>query len=641
MRARVLHLDDSPLDAELVRERLASSADGEWDIRHVDTGGAFESTLRSGSFDLLLTDYAIPGYDGMTALRFARRERPDIPIIVISGTLSEEEAVACLKAGATDYLFKQRLQRLPSAAKRALAEAAERRKRERAEAAMQQLSMRLRELAETSYDVIWIATGDPPKIVYVGPSVERIWGRPPEAFFGNADLWLDSIHPEDRPEVARQFDEVVRGTAQRFEVEYRAMRPDGSMRWVLDIGARMAAGSDGEVSVSGVSRDITERRVAEEEVRRLNASLERTVEERTRELASETAKLRAVLETAADAIVAFDESGRVLSFNGGAERMLGHAAADVLGRQVADLVPARARPEIEELLSRIMRVEPERYQTPVYDVTAWRKDGTSFPARVTIGQGLDKSSRFFTAIIHDVSELTRRAAQAEAANRELEAFSYSVSHDLRAPLHAIHGFAQALSESHAARLDEEGRHYLKRILSGSERMDRLIEDMLSLSRIASADLVARPIDLTAIALEVLAEVRERDRARAARFHVEPGMRAQADGNLVRIALDNLVGNAWKFSARRPETVIEIGRHQADGGLVTFFVRDNGAGFDPTRAARLFDPFQRLHSQAEFAGSGVGLATVQRVIQRHGGAVWAESAVDAGATFYFTLPAALP
>jgi PAS domain S-box-containing protein len=235
--------------------------------------------------------------------------------------------------------------------------------------------------------------------------------------------------------------------------------------------------------------------------------------------------------------------------------------------------------------------------------------------------------------------VAERTEELLRANRELEAFSHSVSHDLRAPLGAIRGFADALAESCGGEMQPSDRHYLERIRAGGARMDALIEDMLSLSRISRSDVVAVDADVSTLALEVLEEMREGEPARRSRCHVQPGMRARADTRLLRIALTNLIGNAWKFSARRDETVIEVGHAGHDELATIFFVRDEGAGFDHAHSQKLFGTFQRLHSQSEFPGTGIGLATVRRVIERHGGKVWAEGAVDKGATFYFSLPRA--
>jgi PAS domain S-box-containing protein len=229
-----------------------------------------------------------------------------------------------------------------------------------------------------------------------------------------------------------------------------------------------------------------------------------------------------------------------------------------------------------------------------------------------------------------------RTAQLEAANRELEAFAYSVSHDLRAPLRALDGFSDELLRSYADRLDDKGRHYLGRLRSGTQRMGQLIDDMLQLSRINRGGMRRGRVDLTALAGEVAAELRGGEAGRQVAFAIEPGLSAVGDASLVRVALENLLGNAWKFTSKRPEATITVGREDHEG-VPAFFVRDDGAGFDMAHADKLFGAFQRLHSEREFPGNGVGLATVQRVVHRHGGLVWAEGRPGEGATFHFTLP----
>ena len=228
-----------------------------------------------------------------------------------------------------------------------------------------------------------------------------------------------------------------------------------------------------------------------------------------------------------------------------------------------------------------------------------------------------------------------RTAQLEAINKELETFSYSVSHDLRAPLRSIRGFSEVLLERHAPQLDASGREFLRRACESSHQMDLLIEDLLKFSRIGRSELVRQPVDLSALAESISAELRKADPERAAEFVIAPGLHAEADGRLLRVALDNLLRNAWKFSGKVPEARIEFGFcHEPEPA---FFVRDNGTGFDMQYAGKLFGVFQRLHSASEFPGTGVGLATVQRIINRHGGRIWAHSAPNQGASFYFTLP----
>jgi signal transduction histidine kinase len=235
-------------------------------------------------------------------------------------------------------------------------------------------------------------------------------------------------------------------------------------------------------------------------------------------------------------------------------------------------------------------------------------------------------------------ETQMRGVNAEllAANKELEAFSYSVSHDLRAPLRGIDGFSLALLEDYADKLDADGKDYLHRVRAATQRMGMLIDDMLNLARVARTEVRVEKSDLGALARSVASELQKTQPERSVEFRIEDGLEAFVDSHLIRIALENLLGNAWKFTSKRESCCIEFGRTSRDGRLA-YYVRDDGAGFDPAYASRLFGAFQRLHDKSDFPGTGVGLATVQRIIHRHGGRIWAESAVERGATFYFTLP----
>src|SRR5215213_8839980 len=224
----------------------------------------------------------------------------------------------------------------------------------------------------------------------------------------------------------------------------------------------------------------------------------------------------------------------------------------------------------------------------------------------------------------------------EGANRELEAFSYSVSHDLRAPLRSIEGFSQILLEDHAQGLDEEGEDYLGRVRAASKHMDTLIDDLLDLSRVSRGPLRREVIDLSAMARGIIQKLERAQPERRIRFFTEEGVVAVGDANLLAVALENLLGNAWKFTQKEEEATIEFGIVPQGGGGVAYYVRDDGAGFDPRYADKLFGAFQRLHSPDEFEGTGIGLATVARIVHRHGGRVWAESEVGEGATFFFTL-----
>jgi signal transduction histidine kinase len=239
---------------------------------------------------------------------------------------------------------------------------------------------------------------------------------------------------------------------------------------------------------------------------------------------------------------------------------------------------------------------------------------------------------------HLERRVIERTAELEAANKHMESFSYSVSHDLRAPLRAILGFGEMLEEECGEALGETGRKHLNRVMANGQRMQGLIDGLLSLSGVVRAELIRVPVDLSRLAQEVAQEIRETARERHTETVVHPGMQTVGDRALLRAALTNLVGNAWKFTSKVAKARIEIGQKNSEDGQMLFFVKDNGAGFEMEYAQRLFGAFQRLHSEQEFPGTGIGLATVQRIIARHGGKIWAESTPGQGATFWFTLGA---
>jgi signal transduction histidine kinase len=280
-----------------------------------------------------------------------------------------------------------------------------------------------------------------------------------------------------------------------------------------------------------------------------------------------------------------------------------------------------------------------RFHIPIIFLTAYADDQTLERAREVKPFGyLIKPfrERDLHATIRMAQERSRLEAELEAANRELDSFNYSVSHDLRAPLIAIDGFSRILEESYSDFLPPDGQDCLRRIRQAAISMDELVNDFLRLSRVTRTSLVREPTDLSAMASEILSELTREHPERKVIWSVEPDLVVSADRNLMLIAMKNLLGNAWKYSGGRVEGRIEFG--SADrGGVKILYVRDNGAGFDPTKAHLLFIPLQRLHSSEEFPGNGIGLATVQRIIFRHGGKIWAEGVPDAGATFYFNIP----
>jgi PAS domain S-box-containing protein len=353
-------------------------------------------------------------------------------------------------------------------------------------------------------------------------------------------------------------------------------------------------------------------------------------------------RLRMIISNIKDySVIVLDPEGMVTSWNGAAERIKGYRAEEILGRHVSIFYTpeqvAIGKPTTElETAMKSGRFEDDGWRV--------RKDGSQFWANVVVTPLQDQAGRLrgFVKITRDTSEkrkaeqdLIRRSAELEAANKELESFSYSVSHDLRAPLRGIEGFSQALEEDYAGCFDATGKNYLARIRAGTRRMGVLIDDLLNLARVTRAEMHREKIDLTKMAADIVHELQAAEPERKVLLEVDKGLVAEGDYRLLRVALQNLLGNAWKFTSKRPDAKIEFRGHRCNGSKA-YYVRDNGAGFDPTYAARLFGAFQRLHSMEEFPGTGVGLATVQRIVDRHGGKVWAEGAVNQGVTVYFTL-----
>ncbi len=495
----LLILEDDAADAEL-EVALLEEAGYQCHWERVQTRDDFARSLREGHFDLILADYSLPAFDGMTALRLVRAQAVDIPFILVSGTVGEETAIESLKAGATDYVLKPRLARLVPVVQRALHECAEHRERQRAEDELRASQAQLRLATTQMPAVLWTTDRDLRVTSPIGAGIPlteqdltRAVGRTLFEILQTSDASLRPIAAHLR---------ALQGQPSTYEHRSRNR--------ILEVRVEPLRNShDRIVGCLGLAVDITERKQAEDEIRRLNADLERRVTERT--------------------------------------------------------------------------------------------------------------------------------AQLEATNRELEAFSYSVSHDLRAPLRIISSFGTALADECAQVLPADGRHYLERMRAAAARMELLITDLLQLSRVHQSEIQLQSVDLTQLARTVATELQQADPNRSVTFDLAQDVKVTGDPRLLRDLLENLLGNAWKFTAKQASARIQFGVTLRDGERV-YFVRDDGAGFDMQFGAQLFQPFKRLHAAAEFPGTGVGLATVQRIVHRHGGRVWAEAAVGKGATFYFTLAA---
>jgi PAS domain S-box-containing protein len=347
--------------------------------------------------------------------------------------------------------------------------------------------------------------------------------------------------------------------------------------------------------------------------------------------------------------VVVDLQGVIQLVNTQTEKMFGYDRVQLVGQPVEALVPKRFRKKHARHRDGYYGEHPVRPMGMGLDLFGLRKNGTEFPVEISLSPLEAEDGLLVSAAIRDITQrrrmeedvqklnedLKQRAAQLEAANKELEAFSYSVSHDLRAPLRSIDGFSHVVLEDYGEQLPADARSYLERVRAAAQRMAVLIDDLLNLSRVTRTALQPRFINLSKMVEEIARGLQESHPDRQVNFTVTPDLMVEADPHLMHIVLENLLSNAWKFTSKREQATVEFGQKE-HGKERTFYVRDNGVGFDMAYADKLFGVFQRLHSISEFPGTGVGLATVQRIISIHGGRIWAESAEGKGTTFYFTL-----
>lgn len=497
-----------------------------------------------------------------------------------------------------------------------------------AEAAMRESEARFRVLVEAAPEAIFVETRG--QFAYVNRAAQALFGAAePGELLGTSIL--ARVHPDSREIIQGKTLDFHTLSQNALENEIVLLRLDGTPVYVETSGVPLSF--QGEPSALVFARDITAWKQSEAA------------------LSQERKLVDGIFSSVPGLVYLYDQRGRLIKWNKRHETLTGYTGTELAQMTLMDWY------RDDEASQQAVNEAVQTTLTTGYGEVEARlqtKDGRVIPMHFSAsslsidgepyfsGIGLDITDRMkaeaaLAKLNEDLEQRVReRTVQLEDANKEMEAFSYSVSHDLRAPLRGIDGFSQALLEDYGHCLDPEGRHCLERVRHGTKQMGLLIGDLLELSRVGRGELNRRPLDLSALAQRILDGLAQQNPDRKVQVRVAPGLVAQGDSGLVNIALENLLANAYKFTAKTPEAHIEFSETTLAGESV-FFIRDNGAGFEMAYASKLFNAFQRLHSAADFEGTGIGLAIVQRILHRHGGRIWAEAEPGQGATFFFTLP----
>ncbi|MGZ5278791.1 MAG: sensor histidine kinase [Pseudobdellovibrionaceae bacterium] len=440
-----------------------------------------------------------------------------------------------------------------------------------------------------------------------GYKAQEIIGKHFSKFYTQFDI--DRKHPQEELKIA-----LAKG---RFEEEGWRVRKDGTRFWVNVVITPLRDEQGEFIGFSKITRDLSERMYAE---RALRESEER---------------FRLMVASVKDyAIIMLDPAGHVISWNLGAERIKGWTEKEIVGRSFETFYPP------EDVAQGKTRYELEVAQREGrFEDYGWRlrKDGTKFWANVVITalRGENGELRGYSKVTRDVTERKLAEDTLKKAYDDLESFSYSVSHDLRAPLRSMDGFSEVLMTTLGDQLDDRSKNYLARIRESSQKMAALIDGLLNLSRLSRAPIIRQEVDLSELVNQIAADLVKTSPGRRVDWVIARDIKVHGDPSLLRVALDNLVNNAWKYTSKTENPRIEFGV-KISQGIPLYFVKDNGAGFEMKFVDKLFGSFQRLHGANEFPGNGIGLATVKRIVSRHGGEIWAEGQVDQGAQFYFSL-----
>lgn len=646
-KLKILHLEDSASDAKIVA-RAIRKGNITANILVIETEQDFRVALKEFVPDVIISDHSLPAFNSLQAYTIFKQTRLNIPFILVTATISEEYAVEVIKSGVDDYILKDRLERLPLAIRSAIKKLESENERKLFVETIMESERNYRRLAE-ELQLKSARLIEAQAVAKIGsweialPYRKMTWSYETYCIYGiESDLFnptyegvLAFTHPDDKEKVIDHFAACVK-QAGTSVLEHRIITPDGVEK-IVEEHWRVYHDTHGQpVRATGTCQDVTTRKRTEHIIREAAANL------------------IAIVENIDAQIYSLDTDLNYLTFNS----LLKKTIRDIFGVEV------QAGNNVAVMLGKLEAEDAEEWMK--YYKAALKGNSVHFVKEICIGTGHYFSSISINPILENetviglsclVRDITKetlaqieiialnetletkvkeRTVQLEMVNKELEAFSYTVSHDLQAPLRSLCNFSNILLNGYTDKLDDDGKEFLKIIDASATRMNDLIRDLLAFSKLGKTAMTKRAVDMQELVNIVLYGIRLEGKNLTTKIKLNKLGASQSDPALVKQVWANLISNAIKYSSKKEKPEIEIGMKDVMGENV-YYITDNGVGFDMQYSNKLFKVFQRLHGQSDFEGTGVGLATVERIITRHGGRIWGEGKVDEGASFYFTLP----
>ncbi|HWP22896.1 MAG TPA: PAS domain S-box protein [Candidatus Binatia bacterium] len=657
---RVLYVDDNPFDRALVKDALEKEHGG-FELVEAASRERFETLLAEGGYDVVLSDFNILGFQGLQVIELVQARYPGLPVVIVTGTGSEEIALQALKRGAADYVIKtpRHIRHLPYALEAVVEKGRVEAERAAMDAALRDSEERFRQLAENIREVFWLSTPDKQRMIYVSPAYEEIWGRSCESLYRSPLDWMEAIHPEDREEVVRAaLEEQTKGA---YDLAYRIVRPDGQVRWIRD-RAFPVRDADGQIyRIAGIAEDITHEKNAEEALR------------------TSEARLKAVLNSVLDGIITVDAEGKVLDCNPAGEALFGLARRELVGKFLEQLIAPLADPRgarrawsnAEDLDLFLDARVADKLAAGVAlkdyfvgganpllgkrtEMKAFTAKGKTLPVEVAVTRIGSSGKPVFAVTVRDLSEeiereeMRRRAEELakqneliRQANRLKSEFLANMSHELRTPLNAIIGFAEIMHDGRVGPISEFHREYLSDILSSARHLLQLINDILDLSKVEAGkmEFYPEPLDLERLVSEARSVVHGLAARKKIELQVEvdPFLKVVSDARSLKQVLYNYLSNAIKFTDEGGRVALRLQAEPPEHFRIE--VEDTGIGIAAEDIGRLFSEFQQLDSGAgkHYQGTGLGLALTRRIVEAQGGKVGVKSEPGKGSLFYAVLP----